>query len=60
MVYEVQREVPDQKGVWEVVKSYTDVEMALAEEARRRREFPGQEYRTVGSASGSGLKRAQE
>lgn len=60
MIYELQREVPEQKGVWEVLASYTDVEMALAEEERRRQECPGEVFRTVGSASGSGLRRAQE
>lgn len=60
MVYEVQREVPDKKGVWEVVKSYTDVELALVAEKNLRKKKTGWNLRVVGSASGSGLRRAQE
>lgn len=60
MVYELQMEVPGQKGVWEVLNSYTDVEQALLEEERLRRENSGREYRVVGSISGTGLKKVQK
>lgn len=60
MIYELQREVLGQKGVWETLNSYTDVELALVEEERLRREDSRQEYRVVGSNSGTGLRKVQK
>lgn len=59
MIYELQRET-EQKGVWEIVNTYTDVEMAIVEQDRLEKEDPHLNLRVVGSDGGTGLRRARE